>query len=315
MKPPGPTLPVRAARGSAPAVAAIVLSWNGRRWVDRCLTSLAATAYPSLTIHVVDNGSRDGTPEGIAARFPGVRLIRRARNLGFAAGNNVGIRAALAAGAEYVALLNQDTWVESGWLTPLVNAIEADHGIGIVSPAQLAYDGDDDDPGFARVLEGVPDGAVREVPSAPGAALIIRREVLQAVGLFDPVYFAYFEEVDLCRRARAHGFRTVVVPAGRIHHWHGLVHHGEMPLRAQLLSIRNQFIFALKDPAVAPVTALARCLALWRREVLLCLRHPRGLRGSLERGAALAWAATSLAVNLPRVLHHRAVERRPGAYL
>ncbi len=298
-----------------PRVTVVVLAWNGRRWIDRCLTSLAATAYPALTVLVVDNGSRDGTHDEVATRFPAVLLDRRPRNLGFAGGNNVGIRAALRAGAEYVALLNQDTWVEPGWLAPLVEAAEADPGIGILSPAQLTYEGDGYDPGFEKILDGAPGERVREVPTAPGAALLVRRRVFETVGLLDPIYFAYFEEADFCRRARCHGFRTVVVPAGRIHHWHGLVHYAEMPLRLQLLSVRNQFIFALKDPDASTAKALARCLALWRREAAYCLRHPRGLRGGVVRAAALAWAAVSLVACLPRVLRHRALERRAAAYL
>ncbi len=299
---------------TAPAVSVVVLTWNGRRWIERCLRSVAATAYPALTVRVVDNGSRDGTGDLVAA-FPSVLLDRRPRNLGFASGNNVGIRAALAAGADYVALLNQDTWVEPGWLAPLVQAAEADPSVGVLSPVQLTYESDNYDPGFARVFDGTPGDAVREVTSVPGAALLVRRTVFETVGLLDPIYFAYFEEADFCRRARARGFRTVVVPAGRVHHWHALLHPAEMPLRVQVLSVRNQFIFALKDP-VAPIrTNLARCLGLWRRELHYCLRHPRGFRGGARRATALAWILVSLVLNLPRTLRHRALERGRAAYL
>lgn len=299
----------------APSVVAIVLTWNGRPWIQRCLESLSGTKYPALSIHVVDNGSRDGTPDEIAARFPHVRLTRQRRNLGFAAGNNVGIRAALRAGAGYVALINQDTWVEPGWLAPLVEVAEADPSVGIASPAQLAYDGDDYDLNFESALRGRPGGQVIEVPAIPGAALLVRRRVFEEVGLFDPIYFAYFEENDFCRRARVRGWRTVVVPAGRIHHWHRLLHPSEMPLRIQILSLRNQFVFALKDPEAGVWTALRRCLELGRQEVRYCLRHPRGLRRGAARAAALAWIAVWLGVNFPRVLRHRSLERRMAAYL
>jgi GT2 family glycosyltransferase len=300
---------------TAPRVAVIVLAWNGRRWIDRCLRSLAATAYPALTVQVVDNGSRDGTPDLVAAAFPHVLLDRRPRNLGVAAGNNVGIRWALAAGADYVGLLNQDTWVEPGWLAPLVRAAEADPTIGVLSPLQLTYESDAPDPGFARVVADLPGDGIREVPTAPGAALLVRRGVFEKVGLFDPLYFAYFEEADFCRRARAQGFRTVVMPAGRIHHWHSLLHPAEMPLHTQLLSVRNQFIFALKDPVPPIRINLVRCAGLWRRELAYCLRHPRGVRGGAARAAALAWIFVSLALNLPRALRHRAQERGRAAYL
>jgi GT2 family glycosyltransferase len=299
----------------APRVAVVVLTWNGRRWVDRCLRSLAETAYPALTVLVVDNGSEDGTADLVASAFPHVLLDRRPRNLGVAAGNNVGIRRALAAGADYVGLLNQDTWVERGWLAPLVAAAESDPTIGVLSPLQLTYESDDPDPGFARVMAQAPGDGVRDVPTAPGAALLVRRRVFEEVGLLDPLYFAYFEEADFCRRARAHGFRTVITTAGRIHHWHSLAHPAEMPLRAQLLSVRNQFIFALKDPAEPLRANLARCVGLWRRELAYCLRHPRGVRGGAARAAALAWTLGSFTLNLPRALRHRAQERSGAAYL
>ncbi len=299
----------------APRVFAIVLSWNGRRWIRRCLESLVGTVYPELHICVVDNGSRDGTPEEIEARFPHVHLIRLKRNLGFAGGNNVGIRAALQTGADYVVLLNQDTWVEPDWLKPLVEPAEADTSIGILSPAQLVYEGNSYDQNFDRLLHGCPKGQIIEVPRVIGAALLVKRQVFETVGLFDPIYFAYFEETDFCRRARLRGFRAVVVPAGRIHHWHGLLHPEEMPLQTKILLMRNPFVFALKDPEAGLWTRLGRCLELGYEELQSCVRHPRGLRGGAARGTALAWVALWLVVNLPRVLYHRSLEQGAAAYL
>lgn len=268
-----------------------------------------------MAVHVVDNGSTDGTAEEVAARFPKATLTRLGRNLGFAEGNNVGIRAALRGEADYVGLLNQDTWVEPGWLAPLIDVAESDPGIGILSPAQLTYDGDACDPNFETILRGRPRGPVVDVPTAPGAALLVRRRVFEEIGLFDPLYFAYFEEADFCRRARFRGFRTVVVPAGRIHHRHGLLHPQEMPLRIQLLSLRNQFVFALKDPEASTAANLRQCLVLWGREVRYCFKHPSGWQKGGARALALAWISLWLVVSVPRVLHHVRLERRTAAYL
>ncbi len=308
-------------------VVAVVLAWNGRRWIGPCLDALLATEYPGLEVLVVDNGSTDGTAELAEAHVPRLRLIRNGRNVGYAAGNNVGVRAALRTGAEFVALVNQDTRVERGWLTPLVEAAVADTRLGVLSPAQWDYEGRTPDPAFLALLASVDSRAadalaagdpVRgpiEAPTAIGAALLLTRALIEAVGLFDPLYFVYFEEADLCRRARRRGFRVVIVPEARVRHWHGLLHPAEMSRLASYLSFRNQFVFELKDPGRPTAGNLRAWLALCGREVEYCLRHPRGVRGGLVRAGALAVAQASVLVNLPRIFVHRARERRGAAHL
>jgi len=309
------------------SVVAVVLAWNGRRWIGPCLDALLATEHPGLEVLVVDNGSTDGTAELAEAYVPRVRLIRNGRNIGYAAGNNVGVRAALRTGAEFVVLLNQDTRVERGWLTPLIEAALADTRLGVLSPAQWDYEGRTPDPSFLALLASVDSQAARalvagdavrgpiEVPTVIGAALLLTRALVQAVGLFDPLYFVYFEEADLCRRARRCGFRVAIVPEARVRHWHGLQHPAEMSRHASYLSFRNQFVFELKDPSRLAAGNLCAWLALCAREVTYCLRHPRGVRGGLLRVGALAVAQAWVLVNLARIFAHRARERRGAAYL
>jgi len=103
-----------------PRISVIVLSWNGRAHLERCLESLQAQTCPDFEVVVVDNGSTDGSPDLVAQRFPAVRLIRQATNLGFAAGSNAGIQAT---SSEFVATLNNDAWAEPAWLAELVQAL------------------------------------------------------------------------------------------------------------------------------------------------------------------------------------------------
>jgi O-antigen biosynthesis protein len=128
-----------AGNGGAPGVAVVVLNYNGGEYLPACLRALAATDYPAerLETMVVDNASTDGSPEMVERDFPAVRLLRSGGNLGFARGNNAGIRATK---AEFVALINPDTEVEPGWLRPLVATMAEAPEIAAVCPKLLLYE-------------------------------------------------------------------------------------------------------------------------------------------------------------------------------
>src|SRR5579871_2335057 len=108
-------------QGITPAVAVVVLSWNGRDDTLACLASLAKADAPGLVTIVADNGSADGTAEAVAEQFPTVELIQNGANLGFAGGNNAGIRRALELGATHVLVLNNDTELDPGFLGALLD--------------------------------------------------------------------------------------------------------------------------------------------------------------------------------------------------
>lgn len=117
----------------------VIVSWNGRRLLAACLDSLRRQTVRPAAIVVVDNGSTDGTPDIVRHQYPEVQLIENGHNLGFAAGSNVGLRHALAAGAEFVVLLNQDTEVEPRWLEELLKAAAMDARIAAVSSRILFW--------------------------------------------------------------------------------------------------------------------------------------------------------------------------------
>ena len=211
-------------------VAVIVVNLNGGELVERTLASVAAqTVAPARTI-VVDNGSSDGSAERIAARFPGVELVRLGRNTGFPAANNVGVEHA--ADCEWVALLNPDAFPEPGWLAALLAvAREEPHWAALGSCLMLAgsdglLDGTGDQyhvSGFAWRRDHRRPAAEaprrREEIFAPSAAAALyRRDAFLAAGGMDERWFCYLEDVDLGFRMRLRGLRAVHVPDAIVHH-------------------------------------------------------------------------------------------------
>jgi GT2 family glycosyltransferase len=206
----------------------IVLSWNGLAYLVDCLDAVLAQDHPDFEVIVVDNGSSDGSADFVGEQYPDVRLIRNDRNLGFAAGNNVGLRAATGG---VLVLLNQDTVVRSGWLEALVRTFE-DPTVGIAGCKAVYPDGTIQHAGgivhgaraeTEHVGRSEPDddhyGNLREVDFVTGAALAISRAALTRVGLLDEGFYpAYYEDVDWCYTAREAGFRVVYAPAAQLTH-------------------------------------------------------------------------------------------------
>lgn len=208
----------------------VVVNWNGAAHLPDCLGSIARQSYPSLQIIVVDNGSTDGSVEILRSTYGNrVHLIESPVNLGFASGNNLGIRAATGA---YVALLNNDAVADAGWVEALVQAAEADPRVGMCASKiyvrgqpgvldsaglLLSRDGvgrgrgrlERDDGRFAREEDAL-------VPS--GCAALYRRAMLDAIGLFDEDFFAYCEDTDLGLRGRLAGWRCRYVPGAVVFH-------------------------------------------------------------------------------------------------
>jgi GT2 family glycosyltransferase len=199
-----------------PRVVAVVLNWNGLEDTMRCLASLAATAHRPLDVLVVDNGSRASPRAALAAAEPRVELIENGRNLGYAGGNNVGIRAALARAADFVWVLNNDATVEPGTLSALLATAARRPRAAAVGGKVLRADRADTIwvawgtvtwlqsliglVGADAVDDGRFDGE-HAVPWIPGTSILLRAEALRAVGLFDEDYFAYHEDVEWAARA------------------------------------------------------------------------------------------------------------------
>jgi GT2 family glycosyltransferase len=216
-----------------PKVAVILLNWNNAHFTGPCIRSLQKSDYTNMQILVVDNGSKDGSPELLQSDFPDATLIRNSQNLGFAAGNNVGILAAMAAGAKYVLILNNDTEVDPGLIRELVSACEADDSIGISTakmyfmepPNIIWYAGSTVNlwtgtfrhVGYGEVDNGQFD-SVTEPGFATGCCFLIRADLLKKLGGFEERFFIYAEDLDLSVRCRKAGYRIVLNPRAKL--WH-----------------------------------------------------------------------------------------------
>jgi GT2 family glycosyltransferase len=215
-----------------------------------CLESLGRLAYPSVDVIVVDNASPESDDMTLRDRFgPAVTVIRSERNDGFGAGANQGVRVGLDRGAELIWLLNNDTIAPADSLTALVATLEASPGYGIVSPVvtgseregwsdEIWFAGGQVDlrRGVASHVLTLPGGPILETAFVSGCAMLVRREVLESVGLLEESYFLFWEDVEFCLRAARAGWKCGVVAASRVaHRVHGTI--GDRSY--ETLAIRN----------------------------------------------------------------------------
>ena len=228
-----------------PKVSIIILNWNGLEDTIVCLESLKKITYPNYEVIVVDNGSVGNDARVLKERFADyIYLIQNDKNYGFAGGNNVGMKYALAnSQPDYILLLNNDTVVDSMFLTEMVKVAEADPSIGITGakiyfyaePARLQSVW-----GKVNLWTGEPVQTPRVIADrlqrketdkgqydsprvadrVSGCCFLVKRSVVDNIGLLDEGYFCYWEETDYCFRARKAGYKTVYVPQAKI--WHKL---------------------------------------------------------------------------------------------
>jgi len=245
-----------ASTDNAPTVSVVIINWNGKAHLARCLAALAAQTYRDFEVIVVDNGSTDGSVAFVREQYPAVRLICNDRNLGFARANNQGI--AIARG-RYIAILNNDTQAEPQWLAALVSAAERHPKMGAFAPLVLFNDRRDviDSAGLTvsvlghgiQNLLGERVERVKcpcEVFGVSATAALFRRELLQDIGLFDEDYFIYYEDVDLAWRARLRGWRALLVPEAVVYHAHSATVGRGSPFKKRLLT-RNRLWTIAKD--------------------------------------------------------------------
>ena len=300
-----------------------ILAWNGERWLKGCLDSVFASEGADFKVLVVDNGSSDRSAEIVEKDYPQALLVRNAANLGFAEGNNVGIRYALDRGADQVVLLNQDVTVDRQWLSQLLSAAETEREFQIFAPLQYDYEGRELDRLFLRgMLDMSPEFAedykkgegfrkIYPLPTALGAAVLIKKEVFLKAGGFDPFYFVYHEETDLFQRCAYHGFRIALAPGSRINHWHGSLHPEEMALRSRYLTYRNKLVLMLKDPRISVFSGLLACFS-WSWQ--FAAENAGPARGFL-RIALVAWLQLLVLYYLPLIAYKRFREKRGACYL
>ncbi|MDO9325358.1 MAG: glycosyltransferase family 2 protein [Methanoregula sp.] len=211
-------------------ISVVVVNYNGKKFLDNCLSSLIMQTYQDFEIIVVDNGSSDDSSSYIRERYPSVILVETGKNLGFAGGTNAGIHIAK---GEFILTLNNDTIADTDLLEEIIQPMQSDALVGMCGSKMLFPDGRINstaicisrsgaawDRGMSESDHGQYDVAEEIFGPCAGAALY-RRSMLNEIGLFDEDFFLFMEDVDLAFRARLSGWKCMYVPTARVVHIHG----------------------------------------------------------------------------------------------
>jgi hypothetical protein len=251
----------------------IIVNWNTRDILLNCLTSVYDTIDADFEVWLVDNASTDGSVKAVRENFSSVNIIENTINLGFAAANNLAIKKAK---GRYILLLNSDTVLHAGAVSGLLDFMERTLRAGVCGPMLLNKDGTTQNsiantPTLATELlnksflrrifptkypgkEYNPKEPI-EVEGVIGAAMMIRREAIEEVGVMDKDYFFFLEETDWCERMRTKGWLVYFLPSAKVTHLQG-ASAGKVNQRARIEYWRSRYIFFSKH------VGLLKCLLL-----------------------------------------------------
>ncbi len=308
----------------SPRVTVVVPNWNGERFLGLCLNSLREQTFKDFETVLVDNGSTDGSVAFVGRNFPEVRVVPLGENKGFSAAVNAGIKASE---AEYVALLNNDTEVDPGWLGALVRAAESHPEAGLFASKLVNFYDRSllDGAGDALRRGGLPyrighkelDRGQFDEPafvfSACAAAALYRRTLFEEIGLFDEDFFSNCEDADLSFRAQLFGYRCLYVPGSVVYHMVSASTGGKRSSTNTRLGTQNSLNLLVKNLPTALVWRLLPSFLAGQlsRLVIISLFFGR-LRAYLS-GLAGAWRL------LPRMLEKRKeIQKRrkvPDSYI
>lgn len=286
-----------------PALHVILVTLNGLAETLACLADLHAQDYPRLQLHLVDNGSTDGTPERVAAAYPDVHLYPQSRNLGFAAGCNVALRHVRELG-DHALLLNNDTRLAPGLLSALMARATATPNLGLLAPL-IVYDGEGGriwSAGYRRhprLLEkvgghdGMPAAGLRKPIACDyltGCALLITPTALEQVGLLDERFFFTYEDLDYSLRVRQAGLQVICDPALRLRHRVSATAGVDSALQNFHLAQASVLFFAKHAPrGSVPAILLFRTGSAVRRLLRLLLARRPAAAASYLRGLRAGW--------------------------
>jgi GT2 family glycosyltransferase len=242
-----------------PLVSVITVNYNQSNITMDLLKTLKQCSWPNIEIIVIDNASPADHPQRIRDAFPSVTLIKSRKNLGFAGGNNLGIRASK---GDYLLFLNNDTEVPPGFIKPMVDLFEKNKSIGMVSPkiklwrtpSIIQY------AGISRMnpftvrnygkgyykKDGPEFDHLSETGSVHGAAMMVPRRVIREAGMMSELYFLYYEEHDWAEKIRKAGYKIYYQPASTVLHKESVTTGKESPLKTYYMT-RNRLIFARRN--------------------------------------------------------------------
>lgn len=293
-------------------VSIIIVNWNGKDHLTKCLRSLKRIDYKKTETIIIDNGSTDGSVEYIKHEYPGIICIRNADNSGFSKANNQGIKKAK---GEYILLLNNDTKVRRNFLSILVKKISLDPLIGAVQPKILHWEkpGKLDSIGsfltntgflFHLGFEELDSKKLdKEIKlfSGKGSCLLFKRKILKITGNFNEDFFAYFEETDLCWRVWLAGYHLIYEPEAVIYHktW------GTTKRLPQDFITFHSFRNRISSLAINLETG--NILLILPLHLLICIfiAFCYFISGKFKNGFAIIWAILSFLKNLRKVLRKR----------
>ncbi len=268
----------------------IVLNWNGKEDTIECIRSLKNIDYSDHRIIVVDNDSKDDSVKDIKELFSDVEIIENKENLGFAGGNNVGIDFAVSNGADYILLLNNDTTVDSVFLSELVKVGDSDKKIGLLG-SKIYFHSDPERIWFAGgkvncmknsgshigldEIDQAQYDKIREVGYLTGCCLLIKREVIENIEKLSEDYFLYYEDTDFSLRAKNSGYKCVYVPGSKIYH---KISRSTKPGSSSYVyyHTRNGLALARKNGSLLnKILIYPYCLLLFAKQIIKLLLFPQ----------------------------------------
>ena len=307
-----------------PTFSIIVVNFNGLAFLKGCFDSLMRTTYPGVEFIMVDNGSTDDSIPFVEQNYPRVQVVKSPTNLSYSGGNNLGIRHAA---GKYLVLLNNDTEVTPGWLEPLAEEFDSDASIAACQPKILmltrkssfeyagAAGGFMDRFGFpflrGRIVDVIEEDHGQyqshvDLFWTSGAAMAIRKRVLDEVGLLDEDFVLHMEEIDLCWRLHLQGYRLRARPDAVVYHYGGGTLSRRKPVKLYY-NLRNSIFMLLKNTStrrllwVLPIRSLFDLAFLIKSLLILDLKNAATVP------AAYAWLLTHLRLILKK---RRVVQRQ-----
>lgn len=297
----------------------IISTYNGAEWIEKCINSVQQSSI-NIQINIVDNLSTDDTTAIIKSKYPEVYLIENTENMGFGKANNAGIRKALADQADYVFLLNQDAWVEADTIEGLIKVHQQHPEYGILSPVHLNGAGTALDFNFSRYcsFERCPGlfsdiylntmQEVYDIRFVNAALWLISRACLEEVGLFDPIFPVYVEDMDYVSRTKYKNYRIGLAP--RFKGYHDRANRPANNAARDRLLRHLKYKFMLKDNSISFGKAFARFSALHAKRLIGYLVSLKGedFIHELKTGA-------SILSSLPAIRSSRKRCEKSGAYI